>query len=500
MLGTWVLSLGVFCLLQCTVSGEPRPDFALGATLFGTVRVSGAISDTQSVVTGINANLQLTLNSNFPGLANLLQLTQEVGETIADLLESVLNPLAVLAPSSSSEDVEFFNSVLGAVQSVQGFLSDRLNEINSEVGGIVYSGSLPTQFADALGRVGSGLHELASALQALQTAVRAILSQSSEECEPCSPKSIRPKLVYRVVYAVRTLRAYLPVVTYTLTTTVENIAIADQFVVRLTEEAEDVQEPSQYVNLVLATTSTVSTAVNNGVGTVVTRYNTVRSEVLALQNLGSLMAYGGVQQMLTSFNTTLQQLSSAGPAFSAALADIAEQLRLALLPDEDTPTVNDSEVVATLVRTLLANGRYARFCFYKYAELVFGLANTGMLGVETCVNKEMMRLQQLRRALLAQIPLLLFDLEDITAELRVCDSTPRVASRESCVAMVAGYYNAVAASFRTKFNSLYVTGTAEADASKNRLLACVRVLQYEIVDGSALSLKNQILQCAQNGP
>uniref|UniRef100_A0A182WJN0 Protein TsetseEP domain-containing protein n=1 Tax=Anopheles minimus TaxID=112268 RepID=A0A182WJN0_9DIPT len=499
MLGTWVLSLGVICLLQCSVSGEPRPDFALDASLFGTVRVSGAITETQSVVAGLDTNLYIRLNSSFPRLSELLQLTQEVGETFSERLDSVLRPLATLAPSSSSEDVEYFNSVLSAVGAVQLFLNNRLSEINSDVGSLI-GRYLPSQFSDALGRVGRGLQELASALEALQSAVTAILGQGSGEASLCRPKAIRPKLVYRVVYAVRTLKAYLPVVTYTLTTTVENIAIADQFVVRMSEEAEDVQEPSQYVNLVLATTSTISTPVNNAVRTVVTRFNTVVSGVSAFQNLNSLEAYGGVVQMLSSFNTTLQQLSSAGPAFAASLVDIATQLQLALVPDQNTPTVDNSEVIATLVYTLIANGPYARYCFYKYAELVFGLAHEGLLGVEACVSKEMMRLQQLRTAMLDQVPLLLFDLEDILTELSACDSTTNVNSRESCVSMFAGYYNNVAANFRTKFNNLYATGVAEAAASKNRLLACVRLLQYQIVDGSAQSLKSQIEQCAENGP
>uniref|UniRef100_A0A182MX46 Protein TsetseEP domain-containing protein n=1 Tax=Anopheles culicifacies TaxID=139723 RepID=A0A182MX46_9DIPT len=499
MLGTWVLSLGVICLLQCAVSGEPRPDFALEASVFGTVHVSSAVTETRSVVTGIDANLDITLNSTFPKLSELLQLTQEVGDTFSERLESVLRPLGSLAPSSSSEDVEYFNTVLSAIDSVQFFLSNRLEEINSEVQMLV-GAALPSQFSDALIRVGRGLQELASALEALQSAVTAIRNGSSEESNECRPKSIRPKLVYRVVYAVRTVKAYLPAVVYTLTTTVENIALADQFVVKMYEKAEDVQEPSQYVNLLLATTSSVSTSVNNAVGTVVTRFNTVSGGVAALGNLNSLMAYSGVVQVLSSYQSTLQQFGDISQGFSATLMAIATHLEQALVPDEDTPTVNNSEVIAALVHTLIANGPYARYCFYKYAELVHGLAHEGLLGVEACVNREIMRLQQLRTALLAQVSLLLFDLEDIVNELSVCNAAANVNSREACVTMIAAYYNNVAFSFRTKFNNLYSTGAAEGVASKNRLLACVKVLQYQIVDGSGQSLKSQIENCAHNGP
>ncbi|XP_050073056.1 uncharacterized protein LOC126561154 [Anopheles maculipalpis] len=499
MLGTWVISLGVICLLQCTVYGEPRPDFSLDANLFGTVRVSGAISETQTVVTGINTNLDITLQTSYPRLLNLLQLTQEVGERVSQQLESVLTPLAVLAPSTSSEELDLFNRVLGEVTTLQTFLSVRLMEINSEAA-TLFGGFIPSQFNDALGRVSVGLHELTSALEALQTAVNAFLGQNSEEVSQCAPKAIRPRLVYRVVYAVRTLKAYLPVVRYTLLTTVENIALADQFVLRLSEEAAEVQEPSQYVDLIRATANTVNSAVSTGVSTVVSRFATVQTELAALSNLSPLMAYSSVQQMLTSFETTLQQFSSASSSFLAALEDIAEQLLLALLPDQSTPTVNNSEVVAALVTTLVAGGPFARFCFYKYSELVFGLANNGLIGVEACVNKEILRLQQLRKALLEQVPLLLFDLEDIVNKLSICHALQNVNARESCVTVIAGYYIEVASNFRTIFNNLYSTGVAEAGASTNRLLACVKVLQFEIVDGTAQSLKDQILRCAQVGP
>ncbi|XP_053666226.1 uncharacterized protein LOC128715367 [Anopheles marshallii] len=498
MLGTWVLSLGVICLLQCTVSGEPRPDFALQATLFGTGRVTGAIGETQLTVADIQANLQLTLTSNYPGLLDLLQLTQEVGGTVTELLEDVLSPLASLAPSSAAADVNLFDAVLGEIVTFRSFLSTRLNAINSQMGSIVRSGALPTQFAESLGRVGSGLQQLTRALQALQSAVTAVLGLS--EPDVCSPTTIRPKLVYQVVYAVRTLRAYLPLVTYTLTTTVENIALADQFVVRLTQESQNVQEPLQYVNLITAATSSLNTAVYNAVGTVVTRFNTVQSEVSSFNNLASLMSYGKVVQVMSSFSSTLSQLNSLGPALAASLADIAQQLGNVLVPNGSTPTVNNSDVVATLVRTLIASGPYARYCFYKYEELVFGLANTGLLGVESCVSKEVMRLQQLRTTLLAMVPLLLFDLADFTSELGVCDSTPNATARNDCVDMVADYYVVVANNFRTTLLNLFSTASAEASASKNRLLACVRVLQYQIVDGAAQSLKTDIERCAQNGP
>ncbi|XP_052895769.1 uncharacterized protein LOC128302957 [Anopheles moucheti] len=500
MLGTWVLSLGVICLLQCSVSGEPRPDFALQATVYGTGRLGTAIVATQSTVTDIQANLQITLNSTFPGLSDLLQLTQEVGETVTTLLGNVLNPLVSLAPSRASADVSLFNTVLGEIVSFRNFLSTRLNAINVQMGSIVRSGSLPSQLAESLGRLGNGLLLLARALEALQSAVSAVLGLNSGEVNVCSPTSIRPKLVYAVVYELRTVRAYLPLVTYVLTRTVENIALADQYVVRLSGEAQNVQEPLQYVNLVTAATSSVGTAVNNGAFTLVTRFNTVQSEVSALNNIGSLMAYGKVVQVLSSFNTTLGQFNGLASSLTSSLADIAQQLQNALVPNAGTPTVNNSEVVAALVRTLVANGPYARYCFYKYEELVFGLANTGLLGVEACVSKEVMRLQQLRATLLATVPLLMYDLDDFTAELSVCNSTSNASSRNDCVDMVAGYYLGVASNFRTTLFNMYSIGSTEARASRNRLLACVRVLQYEIVDGEGQSLKTDIQRCAQNGP
>ena len=118
-------------LLQCFVSGEPRPDFALDSTLIGTVRVTGAIDDTQLVVADINANLYINLNSTYPGLSVLLKLTQEVGETASRLLYNVLTPLESLAPSRDSQDVQLFDEVLKNITTLQKFVSVRLVAIST---------------------------------------------------------------------------------------------------------------------------------------------------------------------------------------------------------------------------------------------------------------------------------------------------------------------------------------------------------------------------------
>uniref|UniRef100_A0A182JTR9 Protein TsetseEP domain-containing protein n=1 Tax=Anopheles christyi TaxID=43041 RepID=A0A182JTR9_9DIPT len=497
MLGTWVLSLGVFCMLQCSASGEPHPDFALHETLFGTVRVSGSISDTQLVVADIDANLYIVLNSTYPGLLQLLQLTQEVGERVSILLEGVLTPLETLAPSRDSEEVELFDDVLSEIAALQSFTSERLVAISAQIE-MTWHEYIPLKLEDVFCRVVLGLQELSSALEALKTAVRAVLDRSSEEMSAeCPPKAVRPKLVYRVVYAVRTLRAYLPAITYTLTTTVENIALADRFIVRLSEEAEDVQDPMQYINLVLATTNMVASAVSTSISMVVAEFGMVTAELSQLTNLSSLMAYAQVTQVVTSFNNVLSQLGTVDANFNTSLTDIAEHLALVLEPDEDTPMVDNAEVVATLVKTLVSSGPYARFCFYKFSELLFGLANSGLIGVEECISREIRRLNHLRVTLQEQAKLLVFDLEDFTTELGECNRISNMNRREACV---VGYYTNVANSFTTKFNNLYSTGVAEATSSKNRLAACVKVLQFKIVDGTSKALNAQIQQCALTGP
>uniref|UniRef100_A0A182XLN7 Uncharacterized protein n=1 Tax=Anopheles quadriannulatus TaxID=34691 RepID=A0A182XLN7_ANOQN len=499
MPGTWLSSLGVFCLLLCFVSGEPRPDFALNSTLIGTVRVSGAIDDTQLVVADINANLYINLNSTYPGLSALLKLTQEVGETASRLLYNVLTPLESLAPSRDSQDVQLFDDVLKNITTLQKFVSVRLVAISTDIE-MKLNGFLPSKLEDVFGRVVLGLQELGLALETLKSAVTAVLSKGSQG--ECPPKSVRPKLVYRVVYAVRTLRAYLPAVTYTLTTVVENIALADRFIVRLSEDTKQVQDPNQYVDLVRATTGMVSRAVATSIATVTAEYGKVSAKLPQFANLTTLMAYGQVGQLMNSFNAVLMQLGTIDASFDASLADIAEKLRLTLQPDESTPMVDNAEVVATLVTTLISSSPYGRFCFYKFSELLLGLTDTGLLGVEGCISRETLRLHQLSYALQEQARLLLFDLKDLPTELGECNLLPNANRRAACVTTVSvvGFYTSVAKSFRIKFNNLYSTGSAEADASKHRLAACVKVLQFKLVDGSSTDLNAQIRKCSMVGP
>uniref|UniRef100_A0A182NKP7 Protein TsetseEP domain-containing protein n=1 Tax=Anopheles dirus TaxID=7168 RepID=A0A182NKP7_9DIPT len=491
-----IIALAVLCLLQRRASGEPRPDFALEAKVYGTVRVSGAISEAQPVVADIDAKLYITLSSGNAALSNLLLLSQEVGETVVELLEKVLNPLGILAPASESQDVELFDTVLNAVDSLKQFVHTRLLDINAELE-LAFGASLTAQFSDSLGRMSLGLQELASALGALKEVVAVLLplETSVENSEELGyTNAVRPSLVYRVVSAVRTLKAYLPVVTYTLSTVVENVATADHFLVSLRRIVADVQEPGQYTDPILATTSQVSGAVNDATASVQAMFYEVNDTVSALSDIPSLTAYVPVREALASIRNTLQQLSTAGPAFQSALADIAEKLRLAL---ETEPSKLTSQVVATLVTTLVSDGPYARYCFHKYRDLLFALVGEGRLGLEECISKELSRLEHLRDALSEQVVLMRYDLEDIAGQMLVCNTLPETGARAACLERIAPFYTEMATSFEAKFNALYEHGSLEADASENRLLLCAKVLHFHIVAGLAEDLTDKIKQCAR---
>uniref|UniRef100_A0A182P225 Uncharacterized protein n=1 Tax=Anopheles epiroticus TaxID=199890 RepID=A0A182P225_9DIPT len=479
--------------------GEPRPDFALDRTLFGTGRVLGAINDTQLVVAEINSRLYITLNSSYPLLDTVYGVIRGLGSSVSTLLDGVLNPLETLAPTDDSDEVELFDDIEQAIESLRMFTTVQLVTANNDLR-MALGVFLPAQLEDVFGRVGDGLQELNNALLALKTAITAILNFSSEESGECPPKPIRPKLVYRVVYAVRTLKAYLPAVTYTLTTTVENIAKADLFLVRLAEETEDVQDPDQYVDLVLATTNVVASAVATTMLEVVGRLGSVTSSISMLTNITSLMEYSQVEAVLSSFETVLMRINAAEGMFNASLVDIATELTSVLTPDADTPTVDNAEVVATLVTTLVAGGPYARFCFYKYSELLFGLANTGLIGVEQCISREMMNLQQVRALMQQQAALLLLDLNGYLEELAKCNRVPTASKRGNCVGEVVTYYMSIETSFGQILDNLYSTGAAGANGVKNRLAACVAVLEFTVGDEAASSLNAEILECAANGP
>uniref|UniRef100_A0A182JDR6 Protein TsetseEP domain-containing protein n=1 Tax=Anopheles atroparvus TaxID=41427 RepID=A0A182JDR6_ANOAO len=484
---------------ECSVSAEPRPDFALHRPLYGTVKVSDAVGELGSETGTLTANLALTLQSNYQGLSSVLGAMTVLGQTLDGLLDNVLGPLGYLANADSASAYDLFGETLAAIGTALSFLNDGYEDVLEGLHLVRHP--LPSQFGEAFHRLAEGLEELRDALVELSNFVESALSSSSSEEFSCHHRAVPPRLVYRVAYAVRNLRAYLPLVAFLIETTVTNLRLVDEYLVRLQAETDLVLNVEQYVDLVDAHLLPIVSSVDSAVLVVQGQLSSVVAGISGLSNIQTVSSYPQLVSALLSFDTVLDQLSSASSSFFDALDDVGDELAdLLLNPVTNIPTIGDSGVVKTLVVTLLSNGPFANYCFCKYSELLFGFADLGLNGVEECIDREGERMRDLKRYMLEQIEQLEYDFENLVEQLSVCDGIGQNNRRNNCVRRLAMRYNSLANNYDRKFDNIFDNGVTEAKASKDRLAACVIALQFRLIDEANDDLKREIKKCARHGP
>ncbi|XP_035787135.1 uncharacterized protein LOC118464139 [Anopheles albimanus] len=500
---SWLLG-ATLCLLllqQHPVSADPRPDFTVEFTLYGTSHVATAIADNLLEVSGLSGHLLLDIDSQYPLLLALAQLVQNVGTSLVNDVTDLATLLTQLVESNSSEEYGKFDEVLARIQSVIDSFDLYLASIAERLS--QFPGTcLTAQLTDQLLCIRRGLQDLYDALSKLKAGIRPLLDsgESSEEHER-SCRNLPIRYIYQVTYALRALRTLLPAVRYTLLSIVDNIRTADAYLVRLASEAGEAQSTEQYLEQINATY--VHTAVRERIDTVLlgpmTGLAAERAAVNALSNLQGIQALQPILNALTRMEGALQPGSNPEVNFHEALVAIGTHLAT-VLTDLDIPRVDNSEVVRELILGLLSGCAYGRYCFYKYSELLFSLAGTGVAGVENCIHRERERLDYLRDTLLRLVTALAFDFEDLAETLAVCNTLSVRADRADCLRNVSPSYVALSRNYDNKFNNLLATGRSEAIAVKNRLAACVRVLQASILDGALDELLEEIRQCKVNGP
>ncbi|KFB40334.1 AGAP007271-PA-like protein [Anopheles sinensis] len=497
--GVWALSLAVICSLQWSVSAEPRPDFALEDTVYGATKVSLSVMVLNNEVGSVTSSLpSLTLQSNDGTLGGLYGALNAVGYPLEGYLEAIAENLDALATSDDSSDFSGFASLFFTIESAQNWITQGFPVVGENMDDLV-GGPLAAQFHDALARIYAGLEELQDALEDLASVVQSVLGSSEESS--CPRREVPPRYVYRVVYAVRALRGYVPLVRYLIVTTVENLHTADDYLVRLAAATSDVIDVTQYTELVENGVFPIVTHVAEAVQGVQTELGLVVGQLSSLTSVQSLSSYSGIVSALSSFGSVLNQLSSASSSFYAALEDISVTLETFLTdPDNTNPMGNRERVVETLLDTLLSNGPFSRYCFYKYSEILLGFTDLGYNGVEECIDRELERLQFLEETLLRLVAALEFDFEDLFEELTACEGIRRTNRRSRCVSDLASTYNSLASNFDRKFDLIYETGIAEAVASKYRLLACVQSLTFRLLDESTDDLRREIKRCRRHGP
>ncbi|XP_050096397.1 uncharacterized protein LOC126578138 [Anopheles aquasalis] len=472
-----------------------KPDFGINFPIAGSPKVSKAISDANTVLIALDDNTELVTLSGYPGLQTLVDTLRNISLVLVSV-GSELPPLGMALVANNSNNITgafepVYTKIIALNVTINVELPPTITIINDLIGHYV-----PDMLLDGFARVVKGLIDITQALMAMQSALNDATLQAGGNTADVTvdmlKQHVKPVHVYQLVFFVNQLRAYLPVVKFSVDSTLENIAMADKYLL-LVKEALSATD-TNYQSLM----ADVKNVTDKIAVTVQTEFGNHTQAVGAIQQAAvNVTALAGP---IGSFKTHTDSLTTVYyPKMRAALQALLDALQESLTGNA-TPGIFWSDALDSLIITLIENGGYAQFCFYKYYGLVFGTITALSDSVNQCFDLEIPRLEQLNDLLPSLILQLQYDYEDLLTEIAVCTGLAPYQLDASCLSTLSGYYTDIAIQFGNKLKAVFNFISSATASSANRYLICVELLKLTVMEDNEQYLTDDIRQCALGGP
>ncbi|XP_050096394.1 uncharacterized protein LOC126578135 [Anopheles aquasalis] len=496
-----VLAVGVFCLLQ-GVLANPRPDFGVQPTIPVSATVKVSFENAFAEVTDIT---DLPLNQT-------LVISNAKLQAVYIALKEILNQTTTLTSAFMYDELFTvdngttlaFANILQPIDDMVTYINitaetDIITPLNDSTS---YFGILD-ELDDEFTRLALGLVDLKTELLAVKGNLDSAVSANSGSPAISVTQLatyLKSAAVYKLVRAINRVKAYLPVITYTLDTVYENLLTANAFIDDLQAAVSSV--PSSNTTDYAAAYKISSDAVELEASTgIAANLNVTLNLNDTLGAITNFVATSNATTILTKLGElatkdTSLQASSLTSEFNNTLNDLKAFINSRV----SSVNVTTDPRVQVLIDVLMGNNYgFGRYCYYKYKELFANLFDNGVDAGFECTDKEAERLKNLQDIITALLVQIAFDTEEIVAQINLCASLPS-AQANACVAAVTGYYVDLFAATSQKIDALYTFVTKEAVASRNRLLICFQLVSFQQGDAEAGAIVNNVQICARDGP
>ncbi|ETN65181.1 hypothetical protein AND_003058 [Anopheles darlingi] len=487
-------ALGLLAVLQVPWAAA-KPDFGINFPISGSIKVSKSIDDANTVLMALDDNTELVTTSGYPGLQTLVDTLRNISLVLVSV-GSELPPLgrALVANTSNNISAAFdpvYGKIVALNLTITVLLPPAVSSINDIIGHYV-----PDMLYDGFDRVVVGLGDIAQSLFILQGAINDAILQAGGNPNDVTlvnlKQHVKPVHIYQLVFFVNQLRAYLPVVKFTVDSTLENISMADKYLL-LVKQALSATD-TNYKNLidgVANVTDKIATTVQTEFGNHTRAIATIETSAVNVTKMAAPIAT--FKQHTDSLTTVYY------PKMRAALQMLLDALQESLTGNA-TPGIFWSNALDSLILTLIENGGYAQFCFYKYYGLVFGTITAISDSVDQCFDREIPRLQQLNDLLPSLILQLQYDYEDLLAQIALCTSLAPYQQDASCLTTLSGLYSDIATQFGNKLKVVFNLISSATVSSAKRYLVCVELLKLAVMEDNEQYLTDDIRKCALGGP
>ncbi|EDO64624.1 AGAP007272-PA [Anopheles gambiae str. PEST] len=511
MMRLLVFVLCVQSLSQLLPSAHAKPDFGIKLPIKSSGKVSTAAQNAQTVLLAADDNTPYMVEANYKGLQELANITVRVATDLVTIGSDLVPNVTALVSDVSGNMSDAFATMFTSINTTKEAISTKLPIAIADIKAVFKThfaseglDYIPKQFSDGFRRIVLGLNDLTAKLQTLRLALDTAGTQAggvTELTEALVKQYVKPAFIYEVVFSINQLKAYLPVIKYTIDSTLENINLADDYLL-LVQKASN--QSADVSGTVLASVKNVTDAlaidVKAGVDSYALEYSGVAADIQNLTHITAAPAFSNVTGALSSFREVFNKTQTKRyTAMDDQLQTLLNTIANALSAGNATTNVS-SPLLDSLILTVIENGKYAQFCFNKYMGLVFGFLTSLSDNSALCVDKEITRLEYLQDTLATVRILLPPDYEDLFNELSICNSLTTPDNLNECVQALSGFYTEVVANFDLKMQYLFELIETEAAASANRFLICNELAKVNLVEFTETDLINSIRACALTGP
>ncbi|XP_058123203.1 uncharacterized protein LOC131294266 [Anopheles ziemanni] len=492
-----VVSVALACLVQVVHSS---PDFGIQATVEGKDAVLQWALVAKTNFLRVDDYIMPAQKSDISKLGDAAIILSGIGLQVNTLGPALIDTITTATDDDSGDiagayaQISFArimfedyisNTLLVQIQSIEALLGFHIrDQLNDDF----------FHITDRLDRLNQTLETLQQAVEdAEQAAGGGILSNDLVK------QFVTPDLVAQLARHLGLLAHRIPVLIYTLTSSLENIQQADDYFYGLMEDTTRVldeidQTESDFYDDVIAYSTEVETAMNNLIADYADDYTRATATAQTLNNAGLTTA-------ITGFSTVRgTKLGVKLAAYMALYQSKIDELSK-LLPIETNFFFETNEHPAgVLVDVLIANGPWSRFCFWKYSAVLHNLLLVSNYASE-CLDRERDRLETLKEALLIEIELFEYDLEIIDPYSTACNFVPAGATSRvaECASALGGYFSTMSNAYDTKLAAFVQLAEIELKAAKERLSVCwMTRMQQSFV--AFQDIVADIVACGESGP
>ncbi|XP_041770501.1 uncharacterized protein LOC121592780 [Anopheles merus] len=499
-----LLAFGLVCLLQ-GLSAEPRPEFALTGTVPASNRITAVKTEANVTATAIKALNVTTVNSAYPGLIGTKTQIEKVITEFDTKAQAILAAYDTLLAANDGNVSGQFDAFVITINATITYIATDASNVTAELGVFNYTG-ISDELTDAFERILTGLIDLRAKTVTVQTGIQAAVNSAGSATVSADilRQFVPLRTMYDLLRAASNLRSYLPLVQYILTTTIENIAEADNLLLDLDSLlSAGVSLESAYYAY------DIQTIANETVKRVKANFADKNIDAVS-DSIGITTAYFFLDapryEDLTKAAHYLRALYTNASLFQRtnamdrAFAKISTSMTSRIATLQAGFNVLDFPLFKQLVDTLMGNDEYGRYCYQKYKELGKGIFGQAFDSAWQCVDNEYARLEYLKITLELMLNLLTLDNENVSEHVYYCNKLESGDNLNNCVAAFANFYTNLFPQTANKISAIYELATNEAEASENRILICIELVYIQGTVIEPQKISDNLAICSRDGP